>query len=129
MTLTTCTYLIEAKSGEIKIGRSTMPHERVKEIAMRSPCEVRLIAFWPSRFDEENDLHQRFAQYRVYREWFTPVFELAEFVEQMRGHGVSEITPWGSSYSENAETRKLIRAQRHSASMRARSAAKQERAA
>lgn len=103
-------YLIEARSGEVKIGCSASPSARAASIAQSSPCEVRLIAQWPATFRDERAFHQRFSDCRTYREWFTPTGSLANFVDQMRGIGVSEIADWNGPFSESQAAREAAKA-------------------
>lgn len=112
-------YLIEAKSGEVKIGCSNDPYGRAHAIGMSSPHEVRLIAMWPGTFPEEHVLHHQFSQFRHYREWFRLEGEFAEFVAQKRGVGVELIAPWGGVYTEDFIARQADKARRISAALKA----------
>lgn len=112
-------YLIEAKSGEIKIGCSERPEARAHNIAMASPCEVRLIAKWAGNFSDEKALHRQFSELRIYREWFRPDGDLAGFVAQMRGHGLEKVAAWGGHYADEAAARRAQRAARQSATLKA----------
>lgn len=84
-------YLLEATSGEIKIGCSVSPVTRWKTIAASSPCFVNLIAMWPGSFAEEKGLHRKFSDLRTYREWFRNEGELSNLVDARRGQNVPEM--------------------------------------
>lgn len=55
-----------------KIGRSTVPYERAKQIQVDSPHPVELIHVMPNqnRLRAEKYLHHRFATHRHAGEWF-----------------------------------------------------------
>lgn len=112
MSRRTFIYLIEARSGEVKIGCSEQPELRLHAIAQASPCEVRLIAMWRGPFKEEGDLHRLFSEFRVYREWFKPEGALTEFVEAKRSVGVGPIASWGGAYAAEAAARKAAKSRR-----------------
>lgn len=100
-------YLLEAASGEIKIGCSVDPITRWKTIAASSPCFINLVAMWPGSFNEERALHKRFGSLRSYREWFRNEGDLASFVEAKRGQNVpdmpNEIRFCGLSRTQRSE--------------------------
>lgn len=112
-------YLIEAKTGEVKIGCSNDPVGRAHAICMNSPHEVRLIAMWPGTFPDEHVLHRRFSQFRHYREWFRPEGDLASFVAEMRGAGLPAIAEWGGIYAEDLAARQADKARRISEALKA----------
>ena len=66
-------YIIQSdKTGDIKIGRSKNPKQRLKQLQTGSPHKLKLLLIVENRGDLEKNLHQRLRQYRNRRngEWF-----------------------------------------------------------
>lgn len=106
-------YILEAECGRVKIGCSSTPFARFYVMSANSPCEVRMVAVLPGGHAEERALHKRFASHRVYREWFHLRGDLAEFVESVRGRGVSDKAPkWAAECFLPEEERQHMRALR-----------------
>jgi len=62
-------YAIE--SGDfIKVGYSSDPAVRLKELQTSSPIRLTLLATRPGTVEDERNLHVRFAEYRAEGEWF-----------------------------------------------------------
>lgn len=107
----TFVYLIETALGQIKIGCSHDPEQRLKTFAANSPCPIRLIARWPGQQADERALHKRFIAQRWHNEWFRYEGDLVAFVEQKRGVGVNEIAPWSAlTFAAASERHKQSRA-------------------
>jgi len=122
-------YLIECQSGRVKIGCSEDPLYRVEAIARATSYPVRVIAMWPGNIGKERALHHRFSEFRCYREWFEVHGALAEFVSQMRGHGVSSIAAWPVFGGPDAQERERDRRRRQSEALRALAVARRAKAA
>ena len=71
-----CIYVMQSLvTGEVKIGRSVNPFNRVKSVQASQPHEVKLVLVSgpvekPSK--REKELHDLFASYRLRGEWFAP---------------------------------------------------------
>lgn len=66
-------YLIGSpKFHWYKIGRSKVPHLRVKNIGVLLPFKIELIATWFSSAERvmERELHEKYDAYRINGEWF-----------------------------------------------------------
>ena len=78
-------YLIQSrKSGAFKIGRSSDPERRRKELQTASPFELRIILIVLDKGYLEPALHQYMARYRTQAfdgEWF-------------REDGIGDLPPW-----------------------------------
>lgn len=106
MTARSFVYLIETALGQIKIGCSHWPEQRLKTFVANAPCPLRLIAKWPGEQADERKLHQRFRAERWHNEWFRYEGDLVAFVEQHRGVGVEYIPDWVSlTFAASAERR------------------------
>lgn len=111
MTARSFVYLIETALGQIKIGCSHWPEQRLKTFVANAPCPLRLIAKWPGEQTDERKLHQRFAAQRWHNEWFRYEGDLIAFVEQNRGVGVENIPEWaGLTFAASSERRRCCRA-------------------
>ena len=76
-------YFIEAVgSGRVKIGRSTDVPKRLYTLdkAASSPFPFAFLGAVPESEFCETELHHRFAQYRVHKEWFTLSDEILAFI-------------------------------------------------
>ncbi len=74
----------DGKAGLIKIGFSSRPKHRVRQLLTGS-AQVVLLCAVPGSKDDERALHKRFASARVHGEWFNPVPELLELITQAKG--------------------------------------------
>jgi Meiotically up-regulated gene 113 len=68
-------YLIQSAVTEaVKIGRSSDPHKRLRELQTGSPHRLTLLAVFDGKGDLEPSLHQRLDRWRLKMkgEWFSP---------------------------------------------------------
>lgn len=79
-------YFIRGEiTGLIKIGFTTGdPQKRLRSLQCGSPDILKLIAVKPGEHLDEVKLHQRFATWRRFGEWFYPSAELLEYIEGCR---------------------------------------------
>lgn len=63
----------EVDTGNVKIGISKDPAERVKKLQIGNSSKIELIATKPAsnRFTDERMAHMENAEYRIHGEWFT----------------------------------------------------------
>lgn len=88
------TYLLWCPlTGLVKIGKTSNLRDRMASIAIAAP--VRLLAVIEG--DVERALHSRFADLRVYREWFRPDGDLLVFI------GTQEARAKGQSIGDSGE--------------------------
>lgn len=73
--------------GPIKIGCSSEPEERISTFSLWSPYPLKMLAYVPGGFREENCLHWQFDEHRLHGEWFFPVPELLELVKYASKNG------------------------------------------
>lgn len=74
---TLCLYVILARNGLTKIGKSNNPQKRFREIDNLSPVELRLVIYFSydaKAVDLEKILHRTFTDKRVKGEWFALSF-------------------------------------------------------
>ena len=69
-----------SKGNLVKIGRSKTPHIRLSTFRAELGRNCLMIAKWPSEPREEQELHRRFKEYSVGKEWFRCEGELKTFV-------------------------------------------------
>jgi hypothetical protein len=86
-------YFITAPEvGRVKIGLTTgYPGRRLAALQTGSPCRLHLATYIPTDDCQrlEKDLHNKFARYRLYGEWFSLEGELKEFVENGGGGDIN----------------------------------------
>jgi hypothetical protein len=70
-------YVVQADTGHVKIGRSTMPEVRIASLRTCCPVEVRVVGVVRADYDMEPRLHRACAASRVRGEWFDPTREVA----------------------------------------------------
>ncbi len=76
-------YFLEADTTPalIKIGYTAKGvQERLSELQIGSPVEIRILGIMEGGCSEEQELHQRFAAYRVRGEWFRSHHDLDFFI-------------------------------------------------
>lgn len=82
-------YFIQSKTtGNIKIGKSINPIERIKSINGMNSDTLQIIKIIESSDTiTEIGLHKQFKNLKIYRkqEWFKPTTELINFIEQQIG--------------------------------------------
>ena len=92
-------YLVRGKVTElIKIGQTKVDIEqRVKELQIGSPDILEVIAVTFEPHTSENELHNKFSEYRKHGEWFLPSEDILEYVKQ---HCFKNISLAYSAYNE-----------------------------
>lgn len=81
-------YFIKSKSDKrIKIGTTVRLSHRLRELAREFGDELTVLAVAEGSFDQERELHQRFAHLRAVGEWFEPGDDLIGFI-------LEEGKPW-----------------------------------
>lgn len=68
-------------AGLVKLGFSEKPKARFSKIASDSPMPCVLLGVWPGDRGDESNIHQRFSQFRVNREWFSLTDEIGAFIQ------------------------------------------------
>lgn len=64
-------YFIGNGNGQVKIGYSKEPFKRLASLQTASPYRLELLAIVPGTEETEDQLHRKFASYRLAGEWFT----------------------------------------------------------
>ena len=86
-------YFIQSdENGLIKIGSSTDPERRLRELQTSSNAPLRILLTLPGTSEEEALLHERFRNYRQQGEWYLPLKELLDFIY----NPVGEMFKWCS---------------------------------
>ena len=59
-------------TGNIKLGISRDPHERVKQLQTGNDCKLELVAYKraENRFEDEVSIHRHASPYHIHGEWF-----------------------------------------------------------
>ncbi|MBV5309658.1 GIY-YIG nuclease family protein [Chromatium okenii] len=71
----------ETNTGNIKLGISRNPESRLRQLQVANSGELELVAYRKAinRFQDEKNLHQLAADYRIHGEWFTA--QALQFIE------------------------------------------------
>jgi hypothetical protein len=80
-------FIINESRTKVKIGKSQFPEKRLKQLQTGTDEKLFLYGTAPGDKIEEQDLHRRFAPYRLRGEWFSfpPIeVELQEIVSEDR---------------------------------------------
>jgi Meiotically up-regulated gene 113 len=83
-------FVLSQKLEAVKIGKSRQPVKRVEALATSNPD--RLVLLGAVEGDCEREFHDRFAEYRINREWFGLGPRLRELLETERQLAV-ELSP------------------------------------
>lgn len=86
-------YFMVAENGPIKIGRSSRPDDRLKEVQFGNPWRVTLARIENGNGIAEIDWHKEFAEYAMKGEWFAPNERLYNYLA----------LPWDSSLDTNVD--------------------------
>lgn len=83
-------YLIEAETGQYKIGRSKNPPNRLRAIGVKMPFKVEIIHTIQTNdmYSLEINLHQRFADKRVNGEWFALSQDDVDYIKGLANENV-----------------------------------------
>lgn len=77
-------FIQQGEDGPIKIGYSTTPEKRLQSLNTASPYPLYLRAVIEGGKKLEQELHERFAAYKMDGEWFSPHEELLQFIAGLR---------------------------------------------
>lgn len=75
-------FIRSGASGPIKIGITREISTRIQELQTGNPERLHLLGRLLGGRFEESELHRRFADHRIHSEWFRPVPELLDFIEE-----------------------------------------------
>ena len=64
-------YVVSGEGGLLKIGWSSNPERRLKELQVASPHSLKFLKTWPGSMEEEKALHRLLMDHRVHGEWFS----------------------------------------------------------
>jgi hypothetical protein len=92
-------------TGPIKIGNTSAPQQRLREINLTCESELQILALAPGGFTAERAVHLKFASERIRGEWFSPSAELAEFIDKVEATGELPLLP--------EERREMVFAERY----------------
>lgn len=86
-------YFIGQDWGEVKIGFSVNPKERIKQIQINTEKELKILLAVPGTIQTERDFHEYFDDVRIRGEWFDLHFidtdEQSEYEESVLLRGLS----------------------------------------
>jgi hypothetical protein len=82
-------YFIQPEcGGPIKIGYSSDVRRRIEEFQPGCPYKLKpLLCVRGGTIFDEKKLHRKFEKHRLHGEWFKPVPEIFEFIEELEKHG------------------------------------------
>lgn len=77
-------YFISAGDDLIKIGHTTNLRTRLRSLRTAHPKELHILLVMPGSRDDEQDLHRRFSDLRVGREWFNRAKPITDYIASNR---------------------------------------------
>lgn len=76
-------YFIRSDDGsKIKIGWTGDLKRRLPELSSQFDCKFEVLAIADGRLNEESSLHDKFAKFRIEREFFEPSDELLDYIKE-----------------------------------------------
>lgn len=94
--------------GAIKVGVSSDPTSRLQTIQRHSPLKLKLLAIKPGGREEEQKVHEQFAESRLWGEWFARSPELMRLVKRHRKQtcleSISFLRTFGETLIDNFTT-------------------------
>lgn len=82
-------FIKHPETGNIKIGRSSHPYQRIKELRTKNKSKLEMLLVIPF-LDMEYFMHDMFSDFRLDGEWFKPDDKLKEFIIEKRLQGYGE---------------------------------------
>lgn len=76
-----------ADSAEVKIGISTDPLQRLRQLQTSHSEDLELVASFPGDVAEEARLHERFKAHRKRGEWFSEAPEISAWIREVGRNG------------------------------------------
>lgn len=81
---TSAKYLYFIACGDaVKVGVSSDPENRMKELRAGAPGPLRIVAKFEQRGRDEGALHKRIAHLRLYGEWFRHTEEVDALIREL----------------------------------------------
>lgn len=77
-------YFLSNGIGQVKIGYSTTPQKRVKELQTAHPQTLELMAVCPGDAAREAEYHTKYSCYHINREWFRENRDMSIEIEVLR---------------------------------------------
>lgn len=75
-------YFISVDDELVKIGHTTNLSARLRSLRTAHPKELRILLVIPGSRDDEQELHRRFAEFGVGREWFKLAEPISSFIAE-----------------------------------------------
>jgi len=75
-------FIQEGLQGNIKIGISQNPNERIKQLQTGSSTPLRTLLVKEGTQKDEEGLHKKFKKFQLKGEWFNPSEEILIFIDQ-----------------------------------------------
>lgn len=72
-----------AETGLIKIGYSTDPERRLRDLTTMSPDQITVLATFRGAVSDERKLHKRFKKHRAHGEWFKPAKPILDYIDTL----------------------------------------------
>lgn len=82
--MSTFLYAIGAKTGNIKIGWSSLPYMRLTALQTGNPRKLEILAEMYGTFHQEQEIHRFMIAYARGGEWFKRSAEIKSLVEKMK---------------------------------------------
>jgi hypothetical protein len=74
-------YFIQSiNGGNIKIGVSRNPIERLRELQPSCPDQLVILTMVKGGPEKESEFHERFVEHNVHHEWFRPAKEIVDYI-------------------------------------------------
>lgn len=77
-------FLQEGGNGLIKIGYSRYPKERMRNLQLCCPIQLRCLGYFVGTQEDEGALHEKFVIQRRHGEWFVPAPEIFDHIESLK---------------------------------------------
>jgi hypothetical protein len=80
-----CVYFIQSDhGGPIKIGFTGNREQRLKTLQLSSPYKLVVLGLIPnSTYETEKKLHEKFSEFRLHGEWFSPDEKILAYIAEV----------------------------------------------
>jgi DNA-binding XRE family transcriptional regulator len=97
----------------VKIGYSERPKQRLNDANTMSPFKVEMLGYYEATFQDEQDLHKKFYEFRLHGEWFAYSGPVKKWADKIKCTSRDEPTAIDTTFLPTANLQsRLIKARK-----------------
>lgn len=95
------------KKGIIKIGFSSYPEQRFKDLSRQTNDEIEVLKIIHGSISKEKDIHRQFEYCSMSPEWYKPDEKLIKYIDNIQGLDMADVT-WNAHLPYNNVTQSRV---------------------